>query len=788
MRLKRTIGCLMVGGILFSNAALAFGNVSVTSAQAIRVVEEAVAYETILHNASETDSIGKGANMTETEALSLAAEYAKTYFQVDVEAEGLGFNNNISYREDWNQKGKYVWQISFSRHGRNQYLNVNVTINDEDGKLMELRKYGEDGNTENQIARYTQEEAEAIAHQFLLKTNQNILNQLILDPNYNNIYYYSDNSSGLYPREYSVYYTRQRNGIPVMQDGVHIGVNSGTGEVSSYSLNWREESLPQSRATITSEEAAKLFEDNLKLQLVYIPVRDRSTGREIVEEVKLAYTPDYQGGMWLDAVTGKMVNYIGASAEEEKTIDVSEREKAAFKNLNTTRKIHTKEISREEAVSLATKLLEKLYKDSTIKIESVNYNSNNYYGDGNRRKTWNVNFNLDNDFYGGGNLAIDALTEEVIQVNNYNWRMREMMASEEFQPTVKWEDAYHKAIEMLKLVYPEKLKQLDLQQTYRENIHYYNDRKLINPEYYFNFARKENDIIFSGNQINVSIDSTTGQLQNIYYRWDDMKLPEQKNLIEEEAAIDLLTQQLEARLAYSRVPIVGGPEEGEIKLVYMNRPKNDVQYNYIDAQTGDLLDWNGQQVKTKDGKVETIEENLKGHWAERELKIMHANGVIDLQKQNLQDAVIKNEIVEMMVKAMGYWYYSGEEPVELKFTDVNSNDEYYEHLQRAVMQRLIENEEVAFKGYETISKEEFAEMLVKITPLEKAAIAKDIYRIPVKDAEEIHPDKLGAVALMYGLDILKGEEDTYQPKKKVSLEEVAVGVYRTFKLFGRNRY
>lgn len=778
--------------MLFSNAGFVFGNVSVVTtqaqAQAVRVVEEAVAYEVTGHNASEIASIGESANMTETEVLSLAAEYAKTYFQVDVEGEGQSFNNNISYREDWNRTGEYVWQISFSRHGRNQYLNINVTISDEDGKLMELRKYGEDGNPENQIARYTQEEAEEIAHQFLLKVNQDILNQLILDPGYNNMYYYSDNSSGLYPREYYVHYARQKNGIPVMQDGVQIGVNSGTGEVASYSLNWREESFPQSKATITPEEASKLFKDNLQLQLAYLPARDRSSGREIVEDVKLVYTPDYQGGIWIDAVTGKMVNYTGVSSEEEKTLDVSEREKVAFENLKTTREIHTKEISREKAVALATQLLEKLYTDATIKIESVNYNSNSYYGDDSRRKTWNINFNLDNDRYGGGNVTIDALTEEVIQVNNYNWRMREMMMTQEFEPTVEWEDAYYKAIEVLKLIYPEKLKQLDLQQTYRENTHYYNDQKVINPEYYFNFARRENGIVFSGNQINVSIDSTTGNLQNVYFRWNDMKLPEQKNLIEEEAAIDLLTQQSEAKLSYSRIPVIGSAEEGEVKLVYVNRPKSVVQYNYIDAHTGTLLDWNGQEIQLKDGKVETVEENLKGHWAERELKIMNSNGVIDLQKQDLKDPVIKNEIVEMMVKAMGYWYYSGEEPVELKFTDVNINDEYYEYIQTAVMQKFIENEAVPFNGYETISKEEFAQILVKMTPLEKAAVVKDIYNLPVKDAEEIHPDRLGAVALMYGLDILKGEEDGYQPKENVTLEEVAVGVYRTFKLFGRNRW
>lgn len=551
-------------------------------------------------------------------------------------------------------------------------------------------------------------------------------------------------------------------------------------------MNWREDPLPQSKVSITAAEATEVFKDNLQLALAYLPVMDRSSGRNMAQEVKLVYSPRYQGGTWVDAATGKMMDYTGIASGKEKTLDVSDKEKADFRKLKSTRKLHTKEISKEEAITLATEAIKKLYGDVPIKIESVNYISNNYNGDGNRRKVWNINFGLRDDVYSNGNLTIDALTEEILQVYNYNWRMREMigMSGEEFKPAIEWEDAYYKAIEVLKYLYPEKLKSLDLQQIYRESTHYYNDQKVIDPEYYFYFNRKEKDIVFNGNQIDVSIDSSTGNIQRVSLVWNDMKLPEEKDLVEEEEAINLIMQQSEVKLVYNRLPLPGNVEESEMKLVYINSPKNVVQYSYIDAHTGALLDWNGQEVKLKDGKLETVAEALRGHPAEQELNIMASNGVINLQRQGLKDPVTKNEIVKMMVQAMGFRYYSEEQTGELKFTDVNVNDEYYEYLQLAVMYKFIDNEAVTFNGYEPVSKEDFAQMLVKMTPLEKAAAIKNIYTLPVEDAKEVHPDKLGSVALMYGLDILNGG-DLYQPKEAVLLDEVAVAIYRTFRTFGR---
>ncbi|SES94723.1 S-layer homology domain-containing protein [Natronincola peptidivorans] len=783
MRLKKATCGLLVGGLLLSNASFVLANPTAV------MVQSASEVSTVAHAAYDDQQQFNG-NLEETKAMEFAKQYSQQYFQVDVDEAGQNYHTNINYREDWNRRGKYVWEVSFSRHAANQYLSIHITINDEDGSLIEMRKHQDHRNEENHIARYTREEAEETAYQFLLKMNPDLLNQLILDPRQQNIHYYNGNSSGLIPTEYNVFYMRQKNGIPVNYDGVQIGVNSGSGEVTSYRLNWSEEAIPDKRVVITAEEAADVFKENLDFTLTYVPVRDRSKGyTDIVSEVRLAYAPRFEGGVWVDATNGEMVNYPGAASGTGRKIDVTAREKESFKNLRASRTIHSKEMDREKAITVITKTLEKIYPDEAIKIENISYSSNAIYGDGNRRKTWSASFQFGNESYANGHITIDAITEEVLQLNYHNWHMREMliMSGEEFSPSLEWEDAYLQAIELLKELYPEKLKNLNLEQTYHESTHYYNNHKIINPEYYFSFSRIENEITYPNNSIDVSVDSSDGRMQRVHYRWNDIALPKPQNLVAKEEMLDVFMQQSEAKLAYILMSTLAGAEENEIKLVYTTSPKNAVQYNYVDAHTGVFLDYNGQEVKMKDGEPISIEEKLKGHWAERELRIMTVNGVIDLEVFDLKDEVIKNEIIKTMVKAMGHWYPMGDEGEELKFTDVAATDEYYEYIRSAVNHKFIDNEARELQGYHTVSKEAFAEMLIKMTPLEKAAAIEGIYQLPVKDTDEINPEKIGAVALLYGLDILKGEGDTYQPKKKITLEEAATAIYQTFNLFGYNR-
>ncbi|MCC5912034.1 MAG: S-layer homology domain-containing protein [Clostridiaceae bacterium] len=780
MKFKKTISGLMVGGMLLSSAGFAFGEVS-----SVTVTERAIP---VPYNHQEQSITG--GNLSEGEAIDLSKKHIKNFFGETI-VEDEGFYTHASYREDWQNPDKYVWAINLNKSSREGHVSYNVTILDEDKSLMEIRKYGDPTGDEPKAAQFTQEEAEEMALKFLKEFNPKVMKDLVLDNNHQvHYYYYNNNAYGLNPREYPVFYTRQYKGIPVMNQGVQIGVNNATGEITSYSVRWNDEAIPATEAAVTAEEAKEVFKENLNYTLVYIPVRDRSRGySDEVEKVRLAYAPNFEGGVWVDAETGKMLNYHTAQGDEIKQIDVSEREKEAFKKLTATKRDTSKEITREEVAKLAKEILDSVYPDNEASIQRTNYTSSNHYGYGDRRKAWEIQFELKGDYRIDGGIGIDAETGEIIRFHLHNWRFRDMLmaSGEEFTPEVEWEDAYYTAIEVLKELYPDKLKHLNLEQTYYENTHYYNDRKIVNPEYHFNFSRVENDIPFRDNAISISIDSSNGLLQSVYYRWNDVELPEPKDVLEEEIAMDLYMKQSKVELGYI-TRHDREKNENEIKLVYVNRPKNSVIHQYIDAHSGELLDFYGQEVEVKDGEIKGIHEELEGHWAERELKIMAANGVIDFEKLSLGDKMTKNEVVKMMVNAVGHWYYGHDGSDQLKFTDIDTNDEYYQYLESAVTYKFIKNEEKNFEGYKNISREELAALLVQMTSLQKAAELQDIYTLPVEDVEEIDEEKLGAVALMYGLDIMKGSGENYQPKTEVTLEQAAVAIYRTYNIFGRPRW
>ncbi|ABR47688.1 hypothetical protein Amet_1492 [Alkaliphilus metalliredigens QYMF] len=776
MKFRKTISFIMVGGLLFSGGTVAFGQG--TNASITMSVERAVSHPGAEN--TTTDS-----NLSESQALELAKEYMESFYGENMEKEE--FDTQASYRENWQNPEEYTWEIAFSRHSRDSYFHANVTIRDIDEKLMSIRKHSDYRGEAVQIAKYTKEEAEKIAYNFIKDFKPDSMEQLIVGTSPHMRYYDHVNSSGLNPREYHIFYTRQENDIPVVGDGIQIGVNNATGEVTSYSYNWNEKELPAADATISAEEARGMFKEKLDFQLNYISVRDRSEpyGEEI-EKVRLTYSPSFNGGSLIDATTGQMIDPVVTTKDKSKTVDISEKQRKQFGKLTSKTEQRTSEMTREEAVSLANQIFEEIYDGQEINIERTSYNSSMNYGQGGNRKTWDIQFGVKDQYRLSGNVAIDALTGEVMRLNLHSWGIREraMESGEEFTPEVEWEDAYDIAIEVVKTLFPEKLKDLDYEQTYHEQIHYYNDMKIINPEYSFNFERVENHIPYRDNSINVSIDSSTGMLQRVFYRWNDVQLPETQKILDKQDLMDVYMQQSKAELSYSTIRDREANGQ-DIKLVYVNSPNNSVIHQNIDAHTGMLLDWNGQEVDKEDGEIQDITKKIQGHWAEKELKIMVANGVIDLEKFDVGDKMTKNEIIKMMVKAVGYEMYGGQNLEELKFIDVDSKDDYYNYLQAATMYQFIENEQKIFDGYNTVSRENLAEMLIKMTTLEKAATIEGIYTLPVEDIEAIDKEKIGHIAILHGLEIMKSEGERYNPQEAVTLEEAAVSIYRAFEIFGR---
>ncbi|ABR50677.1 hypothetical protein Amet_4606 [Alkaliphilus metalliredigens QYMF] len=763
MKVKKALSGVLIAGIIFTSGGVVFADQQVPAEIALEVGED---------------------KLTEEVAREMTEKYLREFFNIEVDEEN---QIRLEYRENWGGAGEHIWNLHLYRNQRDGGLNIDMTINAKTGKLISVNKYEYNHSEDNQVSKYTREEAQQLAEMFLREKHGELLPQLDINPSDDHIYY--QQNTGLRPTEHRFFYRRQQEGVYVLNDGITVGISSGTGEINSYSYNWSDEELPKKGSVVSKEEAGEVLKNNLKLNLNYIPVRDeRNPYEQSLQEIKLAYSPSYEAGSMVDAHTGKSIDLSQMGREEVKKVNMTEEQRNRLNRSVAVKPSREKEMTREEANQLAKETLNKIYDEET-KLISTNYASSGGMGSG-ERKLWEVGFGLGDQNMAQGSMAFDALTGEVAHIHYYNFRMQEGLGSQDegFEPEVTWEEAYHRAVDILIDIHPDKLRNSETEQTYYESHHYYNGQRMQDERYHFTFSRKENGIPVNMNHISVEFNGATGNLENMYVNWQEATFPKVTDVMDEEEMKVRFLEQTEVQLGYNFIPVVADGEEStqKVKLVYINRPKNgSVYFNYIDGKTGQFLNWQGQAMdQVKEGVSHSL-EMIKGHWAERELRIMVETGALDLKEKDLEDKMTRNEVLKMMVNARGQGHYWGEEE-PLKFTDISKSDFNYRDIQSAVFHGLIKNEAKPLNGDEFITREELAAMLVNMAKLEKVAQIEGIYTLPFIDVMEISQDRFGHVAIAYGLEILKGGGTTYGPKDEVDIAQVSVGIYRTMEVMGNS--
>ncbi|SCZ00159.1 YcdB/YcdC domain-containing protein [Alkaliphilus peptidifermentans] len=767
MKLKKAFSILLVFAMLLSSLGFA---AAFDEAVEVIVVDEKEAYYEDYMPFDYGMQAPTNSNLSQSAAEGIMKFHVSSIFDIDLDDE---FQVSVEYREDWNNPGKFVWSMYAYKYNRNTSMSLDVSIDDETGDLTSIYKWDHNREEQNRVTQYTKDELQSVAYDFLKKVNGDLIGKLELqeEPIYSTYYY----GSGLNPTQYRYNYVRKENGIVVSGNGINIGVDSGNGKVVSYSYNWSDIKFPNMKDIISEDEARSIFGDELTLQLSYLPVRSNFRYYDDKpSEIKLVYTPVLEGGHMIDAITGNIINHQGETVEEVRKIDVTPSQKAEFQGLEKEKR--AKELDKNEVTQMVQTVVKEFFQQES-KIQNTRYSS---YND---RKIWNVDFTLEENEHMYGYISIDAITGDILNLYYYNymrWDMYDMPEETAFGG-ISQEDAYAKAIEIMKSLYPDKLKDVKTEMTLYDYGY--------NQEYYFNFNRLVNGIEYPHNSISVSLNKSTGQLQSVYMNWHEAEFPKAEGLLSEDTVLAKYIDDSVLQLQFTQIYSHDWRMAPEMKLVYVNLGKDNYGfYRNIDAKTGEYLDWNGESMKEQKSKQENIDSIIKGHEAEKELKIMIDAGIIDLDNFQLDSAIPKKEILKMMVNARGFGPYMIEDAGDLNFTDIDESDEYYQYIQGAIIYGLLENKEEALNLDETVTREELAEMLMKMAQLENIAKAKDIFVVPVKDSGDINPDLMGYVALAYGLDIVKGSGENYSPNKTVTLIEVAIGIYRTFKNFGATYY
>lgn len=264
-----------------------------------------------------------GTVKTETEAKAVAEDYRKTveallgvkfddnnpsqqvygpqndswYFYWGKNSENINFNFNISINKTTGRisnmsfgKYDYAYEKMMMPGGQTTLPEVKEKINWSDGKLKALEM----------VKKLAPEQ-----HGFYM--DQNLTEPVLTD----------DVKKTM--REYNYYFTRVANGILFRDNSMSVNIDRQTGEIKNFYMNWSDVDFPQVSAIVTKEAAMDRYFEGMEAKLQYYQKSsyDRLTQLQKTDPVPLlVYTfvrkgYSYGGGMYIDAATGKLVDYSG---------------------------------------------------------------------------------------------------------------------------------------------------------------------------------------------------------------------------------------------------------------------------------------------------------------------------------------------------------------------------------------------------------------------------------------------------------------------------------------------
>lgn len=725
--------------------------------------------------------------MSRDRAVELAKEALMKHFGVDVSQDN--FQLNTEYRKDWQYPEKYIWSLYWSLNEPMAYANANVTLDAQTGQVLDMNQdrgsYGEPQQTQLNL---TREEAQGIAADFIEKMLPGKIDNMLLRDTQET---YPVISYGG-PVQYYFNYVRLIEEIVYDANFVNINIDGHSGDIKSFSQRWEEAPvLPDSQGILSREEAETQFKENIKLELFYLPIRNEFMYEAIPKDFRLAYRLDPMMGTMINAKTGQPVDWSGKDGELQASIkDLTNAEKNRI--AETAKPVITlgQPMGQEEAEQLARKYAEELM-DMEIQVQASNYMEGDQYWETAGRKTWNIDFSTNEDAeatpemtrmpsYSNGRIMVNALTGELIALNW--WRYIDGPFQTVDEPAISWEEGYDIAIDAIATYQPGKINDIRTWQRNMQTQAVMDGQMSQSMEYYYNFPRLIDGVLFDENQISIGVNAQTGKITNYTDRWSEsLVLPRKSDVMAHDQALERILSNYRIELAYLRY---NANEDYmnpafETKLVYRWMPRESTaSYPYIDAVSGQFIDYNGRTMPDRDASG--FEERIEGHWVERTARLMAQQGIIDTTIFNPNEPITKMDWVKMMVKARGTDFYGpvmemGGDKVE--FTDVSETDEDLRYIQWAIRYGYIDNLPNDFQRNAMIEREEATVMIARFMGYRTLAEVQEIFRLQYEDAAEISLDAVGAVAISQGLEVIS-EGGSFRPKDMMTMAEAAQMLFK----------
>lgn len=636
-----------------------------------------------------------------------------------------------------------IWQLTWSDEEYSKQISV---ASDSDGNIL---SYSNRVDSKAKYApKYLKSELEKTATSFLAKIAPKVAKKVEL---------VSTSFDGVYSGEYTYYFQRVENKIPMPDNSVTVSVNYETGKVTSVNINWLyNASIPDNEAKITKSKAVSEIATKLKMVLSYHNAYDEKYTESSKIKAFLAYTPDIsyisvdaKSGVlyttqnkWEDSGEGKYTSADTASTEENASqaaglTELTEKELASIEELEGL-------ISKQEAIKLVTNS-QTLLLDENLKKVTASLNKAYDVSNKNTKKyVWNiqlsdpreVNESTGDTYRAYANATVDAKTGKILSFyasvpNSYD------IGEDKWKDvTVKYNAKEARTIfeKFLKEQIPDRFNNSEFTENQNDYIVAYLDGEPVYGGYSFNYSRVNEGVTYSYNGIYGAVDGVTGKIYSYGSNWyENVTFESTKGAMSKEEAYNKYISLDGFKLIYEINTVNNTPS---VRLVY----RADIEPNMISPFTGKQLNYTGKEYK----------ENSEYSYT-------------DISSSKSKRSILL--LADMGIGFEGKKYLPGNKITKGELETLLTTIKYEENT-------LTSKQKSA-----SINRTDAVKRLINFAGLEKIAQLKNIYKVDFKDSNKISKNDIGYVALAQALNIVSGTK--FRPSDSLTRAEAADMIINT---------
>ncbi|GED69359.1 hypothetical protein BRE01_30610 [Brevibacillus reuszeri] len=655
--------------------------------------------------------------------------------------------------------GTSSWRIAWEDTKSNR---ITATIDAASGKLLQYSYYRDGVNTTASQKKLSAEQAQSIAEEFLQRVTTSEERQNLSKPNeYGPLYSYFNPQQSIHLFSF----TRMENEIPFLENGFQIVLDQ-EGQLTFFSREWYDGKLPAATQMISAEEGKKLLMQQTKPSLLFVNQREALRGGDSSSDpYMLVYRFEENDPQFVDALSGKVVNAVGTEAVERK-----------IQPLGTTiakSKGEERIITKEEAQKIAEQLIKKF--PGSYRFEG-NYGSGASSGpDGIRRQNWDFSFTplqSKTDSEERVELTIGDRGELMGYEAREGARFRER--GRKFTTVVPWSKAETSAIQLVKMLYDDRLGEMYLLPAPTEE----EQKQLIErgESYAVRFGWLKDGVTIQSMYTEVIVDPETGEAEGVRAPWDGLPVyateKPTKATVDHTEANQIMQKQKEFMLTYyqPQYSSYGFPSQPmEPLLIYRYVGDEGV----VDAVSGQWVSYAEAEKNRQPQDIDEHPQKTALEFAVRMDLLSVRDGKLEPDKE-----VTRGEMAQILTGLTNRYefrnlgmFYEGEEDQTYQFTDVDMKNAYYPAIQKAIQHRIIAKEGKTFNPDRAITRIEAAEMLARLLGYGSLLEKTDIFVTPYTDLQK---KQVPAVALVNAQGILAGKSQAaFSPNESLTRAEVA---------------